>query len=137
MADRTYVHEPNAIAANKPVILSQYATIASLAEKEFGEPARVIPMVIRRIISQETETQIGTELLTTLLEHDQLPWGQDVDLLVNTLKGKYGIAGFLGPLPSYENLLNVTRFRGNRVLYRQGEEVNHKRSRGYPKWETF
>ena len=48
---------------------------------------------------------------------------------------KYGIGGFLGPLASYENLINIARLRGNRVLYRQPEEVaERKRSRGRPKW---
>ena len=86
--DATFVHQPNSLFFRKPFILSQYTTIACLPEKKFGKPAWIVRMIIRPIISQETQTELGCEVVATLLSDDQRAWVQESDLLVNTADSK-------------------------------------------------
>lgn len=135
LADRTYVYQPNSLAGNKPVTIGhQYATIACLPEKEPNDPAWAIPMTIRRITSEQTETQIGAELVANLFADETLPWVKSGDLVVHTADSKYGTVPFLSPLATFNNLVNIARIRGNRVLYRLPPTIDpSERKAGRPR----
>ncbi len=135
LSDRTYVYQPNSLAGNKPVTIGhQYSTMAYLPEKESYQPAWAVPMVIRRICSQQSETQVACQSVASLFADPLMPWVQAGDLVANTTDSKHSIASFLSPLASLVNLVNITRLRGNRVLYRLPEVIEQAlRKRGRPR----
>lgn len=60
LADRTYVYQPNTLPGNKPVNIGhQSSVLAWLPEKEQGQPAWVVPLIVRRVTSQEKKTRWG------------------------------------------------------------------------------
>jgi hypothetical protein len=60
LADRTYVYQPNSLKGNKPVNIGhQSSVLAWLPEKQKGEPAWVVPLIVRRVTSQEKKTRWG------------------------------------------------------------------------------
>lgn len=135
LEDKTYVYQPNSVAGNKPVTIGhQYCTMAYLPAKGANCPPWLVPMLIRRIRSCETETEVAVEALACLFSDEALPWIALDQLVVNVVDSKYGTVPFLAPLAAYPNLLNVARIRGNRVLYRLPEAVDPaKRKRGRPR----
>ena len=135
LEDKTYVYQPNSVAGNKPVTIGhQYCTMAYLPEKGAGDPPWVVPMLIRRIRSCETETEVAVQALAFLFSDEALPWIVSGELVVNVADSKYGTVPFLFPLSSHPNLLNITRIRANRVLYRLPEPVDPtERKRGRPR----
>lgn len=135
LEDKTYVYQPNSVAGNKPVTIGhQYSTMAYLPVKEADCPPWVVPMLIRRIRSCESETEVAVQALACLFSDEALPWIASDELVVNVVDSKYGVVAFLFPQVVYPNLLNIARIRANRVLYRLPEPVDPtKRKRGRPK----
>ncbi len=135
LEDKTYVYQPNSVAGNKPVTIGhQYSTMAYLPVKEAGCPPWVVPMLMRRIRSCESETEVAVQALACLFSDEALPWIASDELVVNVVDSKYGVVYFLFPQAVYPNLLNIARIRANRVLYRLPEPVDPtKRKRGRPK----
>jgi hypothetical protein len=64
LADRTYVYQPNTLAGNKPVNIGhQSSVLAWFPEKQKGEPAWIVPLIVRRVTSQEKKTRWGQNRL--------------------------------------------------------------------------
>lgn len=60
LADRTYVYQPNTLKGNKPVNIGhQSSVLAWLPEKDKGEPSWVVPLIVRRVTSQEKKMKLG------------------------------------------------------------------------------
>jgi hypothetical protein len=58
LADRTYVYQPNTLPGNKPVNIGhQSSVLAWLPEKQKGQPGWVVPLIVRRVTSQEKKTR--------------------------------------------------------------------------------
>ncbi len=76
LEDRGFVHQPNMLKGNKPVTIGhQYSILAHLPEKaQPGDPPWIVPLVARRITTEELESVVGAEHLPTLLEDEELPW---------------------------------------------------------------
>ena len=84
LEDKTYVYQPNTIKGNKPVTIGhQYCAMTYLPEKGAGCPPWVVPMLIRRIRSCETETQVAAQALACLFSDSTLPWVASGELVVN------------------------------------------------------
>ncbi len=133
--EKTYVYQPNSIAGNKPVTIGhKYSAIAYLPDKELLDPPWAVPLNIRRITSQERETQVGAQLAASLFADQALPWVRTNDLVVTLGDGQYGTVPYLYPLAQYPNSVNIARIRANRVLYHLPEPASpSQRKRGRPR----
>ena len=137
LADRTFVYQPNTIVrGNKPVTIGhQYAHLVFFPEKvDADDPPWVVPLVVRRVHSDEKATSMWAEQVEVLMKDETLPFHED--LCVHVGDSVYSAVTALGPVTEqeYENLVNVVRASGNRVFYRQPPSVEGKSDRGHPTW---
>ena len=136
LADRTFVHKPNTIKGNKPIAIGHdYSHLVFFPEKVNGDdPPWAVPMIVRRVHSDETAASVGAEQTNTLMEDESLPFHDD--LCVEVADSDYSAVTYLGPVmkEEHENLVLVARARGNRVFYRQAPPVEGKRGPGHPTW---
>jgi hypothetical protein len=133
-ADRGFVYQPNPIGGNKPVTIGhQLSMLAFLPEKSDADPAWIVPLLMRRITTQETETEVGVEQMATLMSDDTLPLHQDQ--CVQVVDSRYSGPKFLSPMAQYDNLVTIARLRSNRVLYRPAQPIPEaERGPGRPPW---
>lgn len=131
--DRGYVYHPNAVAGNKPVTIGhQYAAIVHLPERGEEAPPWAVPLVVRRVSSQEKETEVGVALLKMLMDDKTLPWNGA--LCVHVGDSKYSTPEYLSVAGAYGNLVTISRFRSNRTVYRQPEPEECNTGAGHPTW---
>lgn len=131
---RSYVYQPNGVPGLKPLTVGyKNSSVVYLPEREDGTKW-VVPLLMGRIGVDETEQSKGVEQLKLVLSDPQLPFGQDLVVVVED--SNYSNVKFLYPLLSvYENMVNLSRCRGNRVFYWPAEQPaeGEKRSRGKPR----
>jgi len=136
LPDRTFVHQPNPVKGNKPVTIGHdYSHLVFLPEKiKAHDPPWAVPMMIRRVHSDEKATGVGAEQIDALMRDETLPFHDE--LCVHVADSVYSAVTYLGPVAVQEhrNLVNVVRSPGNRVFYRQAPPVEGKRGRGHPTW---
>ncbi len=136
LADRTFVHQPNTLRGNKPVTIGHdYSHLVFFPEKtNTGDPPWAVPMIVRRVRSEEKATGVGAEQIGALMKDDTLPFHDE--LCVHVADSVYGAVTYLGPVAvkGHRNLVNVVRSRSNRVFYRQAPPVEGKRGKGHPTW---
>jgi hypothetical protein len=133
LEDRGFVYQPNMLKGNKPVTIGhRYSVIAQLPEKAAGDPAWIVPLVTRRVTTQETEVTVGLEQLAMLMDEEDLPWSGA--LCVHVGDTRYSTPQYLAEAAVYENLVTIARLRSNRTLYRQPPAVEGQRPRGHPTW---
>jgi hypothetical protein len=137
LADRTFVYQPNtAVRGNKPVTIGhQYSHLVFFPEKvDADDPPWIVPLVVRRVHSDEKATNVWGEQIKVLMEDGSLPFHED--LCVHVGDSVYSAVTALGPVTKqeYDNLLNVARASSNRVFYRQPSSVPEKRGKGHPTW---
>ena len=115
LPDRGFVHCANPIGGNKPITIGhQYSLLAYLPDKLPGvDPAWIVPLLWRRIATQETEIQVGVAQVATLLADERLPFHYDLGVQVED--SRYSVAAFLSPLAQHANLVTITRLRGTRT----------------------
>ena len=132
--DRGFVHCANPICGNKPITIGhQYSLLAYLPDKQPGaDPAWIVPLLWRRIATQETEIQVGVAQVATLLADERLPFHYDLGVQVEDRR--YSVAAFLSPLAQHANLVTITRLHGTRILYRQAPPETAARQAGHPTW---
>jgi hypothetical protein len=132
LTDRSYVHWPEQIKSKLPVTVGHgYSILTALPADEQPEDAPwAVPLSSRRVASQEGALAVGVAQVRAILANPKLPWhGKRVVLVIDSL---YSVAAFLGPLAGEDNLVNVSRLRSNRVLYRQpGPKPPGKRGRAW------
>jgi hypothetical protein len=137
LADRTFVYQPNTVVkGNKPVTIGhQYSHLVFFPEKvDADDPPWVVPLVVRRVHSDEKATSMWVEQIKVLMEDETLPFHKD--LCVHVGDSVYSAVTALGPVTKqeYDNLVNVARASSNRVFYRQPPSVREKRGKGHPTW---
>lgn len=138
LADRTFVYQPNTVVrGNKPVTIGhQYSHLVFFPEKvDADDPPWIVPLVVRRVHSDEKATSMWVEQIKVLMEDKTLPFHEN--LCVHVGDSVYSAVTALGPVTEqeYENLVNVARASSNRVFYRQPSPVKGKSgNKGHPTW---
>lgn len=136
LPDRTYVYKPNTIKGNKPVAIGhQYSHLVFFPEKFDDDDAPwTLPLIVRRVHSDEKATTVGAEQIDALMKDETLPWHDD--LCVSVEDTAYSAVTHMGPVmkKDHENLVVVARCRSNRVFYRQPPPVEGNPGRGHPTW---
>ena len=133
LEDRGYVYQPNAVAGNKPVTIGhQYVVSVHLPERAQEDPPWAVPLMVRRVSSQEKETEAGAVLLDMLMDDKNLPWHGA--LCVHVGDSRYSTPKYLNVAVVYKNLVTISRFRSNRTVYRQPEPAARNTGSGHPTW---
>lgn len=137
LPDRTFVYQPNTLKVNKPVTIGhQYSHLVFFPEKlDHDDAPWTLPLIVRRIHSDEKATTVGAEQIDVLMRDETLPWHDD--LCVTVEDSTYSAVTHLGPvmMQDHEDLVVVARARGNRVFYRQAPPVEAEdRPPGHPTW---
>lgn len=119
LADRGMVHQPNPIKGNKPITVGhQYSTTVLLSEAEAGVSSSwVIPMMIRRVTTNEDKELVGSEQIEALLKDSKLPFGKS--FCVDVGDSSYSKPACLHAKRHHPHLVSIARLRGTRVLYQQ------------------
>jgi hypothetical protein len=104
LSDRGFVYQPNTLRGNKPVTIGhQYSHMAFLPEKTAkASPPWIVPLLVRRITTQETEAQVGVEQVTALMNDETLPFHDD--LCVQVEDSRYSTPQFLSQVGKHDNL---------------------------------
>jgi len=136
LADRTFVHQPNTVRGNKPIAIGhEYSHLVCFPEKiHVDDPVWTVPLIVRRVHSDEKATGVGAEQIDALMKDETLPFHEQ--LCVHVADSVYSAVTYLGPVAvqGHQNLVNVVRVRGNRVFYRQIPAVEGKCPKGHPTW---
>jgi len=137
LPDRTFVYQPNTIKGNKPVTIGhQYSHLVFFPEKFNDDDAPwTVPLIVRRIHSDEKATTLGAEQIDVLMGDETLSWHNELCVAVED--STYSAVTHLGPVmkQGHEDLVVVARARGNRVFYRQASPVEEEnRPSGHPTW---
>jgi len=137
LADRSMVYQPNMVSGNKPVTVGhQYSTTGLLPEVEEGVSSSwVVPLMTRRVRTDEDKEMVGAKQMDRLLTDPQLPFGQG--LCVEVGDTSYSKPAYLHANRHHPNLVTITRARGTRVFYRQfapQEPGQANQPVGHPTW---
>jgi len=131
VADRCIVHAPNHVPGQKPITVGhEYSLVVYLPEDEGDRSAHwTCPLSIRRVQSHETGPRVGFEQIRTVIEKTALRHELCVSASDSAYSTREGIVS-VAPIP---NWINISRLRGNRILYRQPVlAANVKKRRGRP-----
>ena len=134
LQDQTYLYYPNAIKGNKPINIGHsYSVVAALPEKNpTGNSSWAIPISGERIPSEAKAIDIGNQQLKYIFKEGDF----DKDKLsVLVADSGYSQREFIGEQVKQNNLVTITRVRGDRVFHRQfiPDSNSHKKS-GHPRW---
>ena len=133
---RTFVHQPNTLKGNTPVTIGHaYSQLVFFSEKiNADDPPWAVPMIVRRVQSDEKANSVGAEQIDALMKDETLPFHDE--LCVHVADSAYGAVTYLGPVAEqkHKNLVEVVRSSGNRVFYRQPPPVKGRHPRGHPIW---
>jgi hypothetical protein len=134
LEDRSYIYQPNPIPGGKPVTIGhRYSVTAFLPEREHpDDPPWVVPLIVRRVRSEEKAPVVAAEQVLALLQDEQMPFQQH--LCVHVADSAYSGVEHLGRVGHLPNLVTVTRAAENRVFYRQPSPPEGNRSQGHPTW---
>ena len=119
LADRGVVHQPNPIKGNKPITIGhQYASTGLLPEAEAAvSPSWIVPLMTRRVTTNEDKELVSSEQINALLTDPKLPFGDS--FCVDVADSSYSKPACLYSKRQHPRLVSITRLRGNRVLYRR------------------
>ncbi len=135
LADRGMVYQPNTIKGNTPVTIGhQFSTVALLPEAEKGMSSSwVIPLMTRRVATDEDKELVGSRQIDALLKDPKLPFGKR--FCVDVGDTSYSKPACLHANRHHGHLVTVARIRGTRVLYQQfvADPNETKRSVGCPR----
>ena len=134
LADRGMVYQPNTVKGNKPVTVGhQYSTVALLPEAEASTSSSwVVPLLTRRVRTDEDKELVGAEQLDALLKDNRLPFGQT--LCVEVGDTSYSKPAYLHANRHHGNLVTIARTRGTRTFYRQYVRGGEESGAGHPTW---
>ena len=119
LPDRGMVHQPNPIKGNKPITVGhQYSSLVWLPEAEADvSPSWVLPLMARRIRTNEDKELVGSEQIDALLKDPALPFGES--FCVDVGDTSYSKPACLHSKRHHARLVSIARLRGTRVLYQQ------------------
>jgi hypothetical protein len=134
LADRSYVHQPNLVAGNKPVTIGhQYSLVGYLPPKTHpSAPPWVVPLHVRRVPSAEKPTLVGAAQLVALVEDPAQPF--HANLCVHVADSAYSAVKYVAQVAPLPHLVNVIRTAENRVFYRQYSAQQTGGGSGHPHW---
>lgn len=134
LADRGIHYHPNPAPGNKPVVVGHsYSVLAGLPEKEDRtSPPWVIPLLIRRVSTDEKATDVGATQVKDLLKDEVLSFGSKLSVLA--ADSSYSACKFLGQIVKQENLATIVRVRGDRTFYRMPKLSDSPGGKGHPVW---
>ncbi len=130
VTDRSIVHAPNHVPGQKPITVGhEYSLVVYLPEDEEDRRAHwACPLSIRRVQSHETGPQIGFEQVQMLVT---TPAFQD-KLCANVSDAAYSTKHWIVNGDPIHNLVNISRLRNNKILFRQPRPPGEKKQRGRP-----
>jgi hypothetical protein len=137
LSDRGMVYQPTVVKGNKPVTVGhQYSSVALLPEAEAGLTSSwVLPLLTRRVRSEEDKELVGAEQIDALLRDEDLPFADD--LCVEVGDTGYSKPAYLHANRHHDNLVTIARARGNRTFYQRyvptAEELASS-DPGHPRW---
>ncbi len=137
LADRGMVYQPEVVKGKLPVTIGhQYSTVALGLEPEAGITSSwVLPLLNRRVATDEDKEMVGAEQIERLLKDETLPFGRE--LTVECGDSSYSKPEYLYAHRQFPNLVSAVRVKGNRVFYRPyvptPEELTNPRA-GHPTW---
>ena len=134
MADRGIVYRPNTVKGSKPIAIGhQYSTVAVLPEAEAGVSSSwVIPLLTRRVSTDEDKELVGAEQVDLLLKDSRLPFARD--LCVEVGDTSYSKPAYLHANRHHCHLVTIARVRGTRTFYQQHVPTGSERGAGHPTW---
>ena len=134
LSDRGMVYHPNPVRGNKPVTVGrQYSTVALLPEPEkFVSPSWVVPLMNKRVATDEDKELVGADQVDALLKDPALPFHRE--LCVEVGDTGYSKPAYLHANRHHSNLVTIARARGNRTFYRSSVPSAGKASPGHPTW---
>ena len=135
LADRGMVYQPEVIKGNKPVTIGhQYSTLTLLPEPTAGlSNSWVVPLLTRRVHTNEDKELVGAKQVTALMNHPKLPFGNE--LCVVAADTSYSKAAYLHTQRQHHHLVTIARVRSNRTFYqRPAATADQRRSKGHPRW---
>jgi len=140
LADRTYVYQPNTLKGNKPVNIGhQSSVLAYLPEKEKGVPSWLVPLIVRRVTSQERKNEGGAGQVRDLLADKSLPFEGELKVMVGD--SDYSKLPFLAEVycrlehNETADLVSLVRTANNRTFYHSPPPIaDQKRPVGHPTW---
>jgi hypothetical protein len=118
LEDRGMVYEPEVVKGKLPVTIGhQYSTVALGLEPEAGVTSSwVLPLVTRRVATDEDKEMVGADQIKRLLQDEKLPFGQE--LTVECGDSSYSKPAYLHAHRKFPDLVSIVRLRGNRVFHR-------------------
>lgn len=134
LADRGMVYQPNTVKGNKPITIGhQYSTVAVLPEAEAGVSSSwVIPLLTRRVSTDEDQALVGAEQVDSLLQDSRLPFSRD--LCVEVGDTGYSKPAYLHANRHHRHLVTIARARGTRTFYQQPVPTGSETGAGHPTW---
>jgi hypothetical protein len=131
------VYQPEVVTGKLPVTIGhQYSTVTLGLEAEAGVTSSwVLPLLTKRVKSDEDKEMVGSKQIEMLLRDAKLPFGRE--LTVEVADSSYSKAAYLHAHRNFRNLVTVVRARGNRVFYHKyvptKEELENPGA-GHPQW---
>jgi len=119
LEDRSIVHAPNSTPGNKPITVGhQYSLLGYLPEKslESNVPCWLLPLSTRRVASNTNGTGVGTEQLQNIMSHFLK------ELCITVADSAYSSREFIKSTAQHDNLILISRLRGNRNFYHPAPE---------------
>jgi hypothetical protein len=134
LAGRGIVYHPNPVRGNKPITVGhQYTTVALLPEaEEHVTSSWVVPLMTRRVRSDEDKELIGAEQIDALLKDPRLPF--HTQLCVEVGDASYSKPAYLHANRHHPHLVTITRVSGNRTFYRPFAPSAGEQRAGHPTW---
>ena len=123
------------MAGNKPVTIGHdYSAEVLFPEKGTPDmPPWVLPLIVRRVASQETANQVAAEQLAQLMKAAGLPF--HAALCVQVADSAYSAITYLGRVAAHANLVSIARLPTNRVVYHPFErDADQPNPVGHPTW---
>lgn len=137
LADRGMVYQPEVVKGKLPVTIGhQYSTVALSLEPEAGVASSwVLPLLTKRVATDEDKEMVGAGQIERVLKDDKLPFGQRLTVEVGDTS--YCKPAYLHAHRKFPNLVTLARVRGNRTFYHQyvpTEEEMENPGSGHPTW---
>jgi hypothetical protein len=129
LEDRTMVHAPNKVAGAPVTIGHQYSIVACLPAKAAGVASTwVHPLSVERVKSSEIGTTVGLKQLSNIVQGDHFKG----HLCVHVADAAYSAASYIKGAEQLEDVVQILRLRGNRVLNKTLPERQEVAKKGRP-----
>jgi hypothetical protein len=137
LEDRGMVYQPEVVKGKLPVTIGhQYSTVALSLEPEAGVASSwVLPLLTKRVATDEDKEMVGAGQIERVLKDDKLPFGQELTVEVGDTS--YSKPAYLHAHRKFPDLVTLARVRGSRRFdhqYVASKEEMENRGPGHPTW---